>query len=123
MAWQFDGQRPIYAQLLEGLELRILSGMYPPGSRLASVRELAAEAAVNPNTMQRALAELERSGLIRTHRTNGRFVTEDEDSIREAREAIAREKLERFLEEMHRLGVTRGELRGYWQEMEGNYRD
>ena len=85
MGWQFDGQRPIYAQLLEGLELRILSGMYPPGSRLASVRELAAEAAVNPNTMQRALAELER-----------------------------------FLEEMRRLGVTREELRGYWKEMEGN---
>ena len=120
MAWQFDGQRPIYAQLLEGLELRILSGMYPPGSRLASVRELAAEAAVNPNTMQRALAELERGGLIRTHRTNGRFVTDDEARIRQARENIAREKLERFLEEMRRLGVTREELRGYWKEMEGN---
>ena len=121
MAWQFDGQRPIYAQLLEGLELRILSGMYPPGSRLASVRDLAAEAAVNPNTMQRALAELERGGLIHTHRTNGRFVTEDEARIRQARENIAREKLEHFLEEMRRLGVTREELRGYWKEKEGDY--
>ena len=119
MGWQFDGQRPIYAQLLEGLELRILSGMYPPGSRLASVRELAAEAGVNPNTMQRALAELERGGLVRTHRTNGRFVTDDEARIRQARESIAREKLERFLEEMRRLGVTREELRGYWKEKEG----
>ncbi len=118
MGWQFDGQRPIYAQLLEGLELRILSGMYPPGSRLASVRELAAEAAVNPNTMQRALAELERGGLIHTQRTNGRFVTDDEARIRQARESIAREKLERFLEEMRRLGVTREELHGYWKEKE-----
>ena len=79
MAWNLDSDRPIYAQLLERIELQIVSGTYGPGDKLPSVRELAAEASVNPNTMQKAFAELERSGLIVTKRTSGRFVTEDKD--------------------------------------------
>ncbi len=121
MPWEFDNQRPIYTQLIEGLELRILAGAYPPGSRLPSVRDLAAEAAVNPNTMQRALTELERSELINTQRTSGRFVTEDAERIRSLRKEIAQEKLEHFLSEMRRLGVTRPELQEYWKSKEESY--
>lgn len=75
MAEQFDSSRPIYAQLVERLKAKILAGIYPPGGHLDSVRDLAAAAGVNPNTMQRALAELERTGLVYTQRTAGRFVT------------------------------------------------
>ena len=71
MAWQFEHDRPIYTQLLEQIRMLIISGVYPIGSRLPSVRDLAAEAAVNPNTMQKALSELERSGLIYSQRTSG----------------------------------------------------
>ena len=82
MAWQFDGNRPIYAQLVEHIQYDIVSGVYPPGEKLPSVRELATLAAVNPNTMQKALAELETDGLIFTQRTAGRFVTQDVEAIR-----------------------------------------
>ena len=77
MAEQFDSSRPIYAQLVERLKAKILAGIYPPGGHLDSVRDLAAAAGVNPNTMQRALAQLENEGLVRTERTAGRYVTED----------------------------------------------
>ena len=83
MAWDLDADRPIYAQLVERIQMQIVSGQYPAGGKLPSVRELAAVAAVNPNTMQKAFAELERSGLIITQRTNGRTVTEDQQKIRD----------------------------------------
>ena len=89
MAWNLDSDRPIYAQLLERIQLQIVSGTYGPGDKLPSVRELAAEASVNPNTMQKAFAELERSGLIVTKRTSGRFVTEDKDMITQIRTQLA----------------------------------
>ena len=88
MAWQFDSDRPIYAQLVEQIQRLILSGAYPPGSKLPSVRELAAQAAVNPNTMQKALAELETDGLLFTQRTAGRFVTEDGEAIQQLRRQL-----------------------------------
>jgi DNA-binding transcriptional regulator YhcF (GntR family) len=78
MSWEFKPDRPIYTQLLEQIQIRIVTGVYPPGSQLLSVRELAAQAAVNPNTMQKALAELERMELVYTKRTAGRFITGDE---------------------------------------------
>ena len=74
MAEQFDSSRPIYAQLVERLKAKILAGIYPPGGHLDSVRDLAAAAGVNPNTMQRALAQLENEGLVRTERTAGRYL-------------------------------------------------
>ena len=77
MGWNLKSDRPIYAQLIEQIELMIVSGMYPPGAKLPSVRDLAADAAVNPNTMQRALSQLETDGLLYTQRTSGRYVTED----------------------------------------------
>ena len=85
MAWTLQSDRPIYAQLVERLKTEIVSGVYPPGRRLPSVRELAATASVNPNTMQKAFAELERTGLIITMRTSGRVVTEDTAMINETR--------------------------------------
>ena len=98
MGWTLDKNRPIYLQLVEELQSRIVSGAYPPGAKIDSVRDLAAEAAVNPNTMQRALAELEQSGLLRSERTSGRFVTEDRALIAQVRRALAREKIREGME-------------------------
>lgn len=110
MAWELDSDRPIYAQLVERIQMQIVSGYYPPGSRLPSVRELAAAAAVNPNTMQKAFAELERSGLIITQRTNGRTVTEDTAMINETRQGLAREHMEAFFGRMKELGYSDQEI-------------
>ena len=104
MQWNFKADRPIYAQLVEQIQLRIVSGQYPPGVRLPSVRELAAEASINPNTMQRALAELERHGLVYTQRTSGRFITEDQQLIESVRDNLAFEEIHEFLEQMRQLG-------------------
>ena len=76
MKWDFSSDAPIYAQLILQIKVGIVSGAFPPGERLPSVRDLATEAGVNPNTMQRALTELERDGLVYSQRTAGRFVTE-----------------------------------------------
>ena len=107
MKWAFDGERPIYLQLQEQLRLRIVCGVYPPGERLPAVRELAAEAAVNPNTLQRALTELEREGLVYTQRTNGRFVTEDTGMIAHAKEGLALEQIEEFFRRMADMGYDK----------------
>ncbi len=110
MSWKLDSDRPIYTQLLEILKIAIVSGSYPPGSKLQSVRDLAVEAGVNPNTMQRAFAQLEQEGLIRTERTAGRFVTEDEEMIRKTREEIALAQLELFVDKMEQLGFEKKEI-------------
>ncbi len=104
MAWDLDSDRPIYAQLLERIQLQIVSGVYGPGDKLPSVRELAATASVNPNTMQKAFTELERSGLIITRRTSGRFVTEDIQMITQIRTDLAREEINAFIQKMKGLG-------------------
>ena len=104
-----DADRPIYAQLVERIQMQIVSGQYPAGGKLPSVRELAAVAAVNPNTMQKAFAELERSGLIITQRTNGRTVTEDQQKIRDIKEALAQEHVNNFFTKMKELGYTEQE--------------
>lgn len=109
MAWDLDVDRPIYAQLVERIQMQIVSGQYPAGGKLPSVRELAAVAAVNPNTMQKAFAELERSGLIITQRTNGRTVTEDQQKIRDIKEALAQEHVNNFFTKMKELGYTEQE--------------
>ena len=110
MGWQLDKNRPIYIQLVEELQSRIGSGAYPPGAKVDSVRDLAAEAAVNPNTMQRALAELEQSGLLRAERTSGRFVTEDEELIAAVRKSLAKEKIEAFVRDMSVLGYRKQDM-------------
>lgn len=106
MSEQFDASRPIYAQLVERLKARILAGTYPPGGHLDSVRDLAAAAGVNPNTMQRALAQLESEGLVRTERTSGRYVTEDTNLIEQLRATAAHDIAADFLEKMRSIGYT-----------------
>ena len=110
MAWTFKNDRPIYSQLVEQIKIKIISGEWELGGRLSSVRELAEQAGVNPNTMQRALAELERDGLVHSKRTSGRFVTEDENMIKNVREAVAAENIAAFMESMKRLGFTESEI-------------
>lgn len=110
MAWNLASDRPIYAQIVEVVKLRIVSGYYPAGSRLPSVRELAAEASVNPNTMQKALTELERDGLVVTMRTSGRIVTEEAAKIDEVRKELAEEQIRLFLTQMSSLGYERDEI-------------
>lgn len=109
MAWDLDNDRPIYAQLIERIQMQIVSGQYEPGERLPSVRELAAVAAVNPNTMQKAFAELERNGLVITQRTNGRTVTADAERIQKLRNELAQERENAFLIEMKELGFDADE--------------
>lgn len=104
MPWEIDSERPVYLQLIERIKRDILSGKYPPGERLPSVRDLAAEASVNPNTMQKALSELERDGLVFSQRTSGRFITDDTARIEEIREGLAKEEAAAFMERMKTLG-------------------
>ena len=106
MTWSFTPDRPIYLQLQEQLKLQIVSGRYPPGDKLPAVRDLAIEAAVNPNTMQRALTELERDGLVYTQRTSGRFVTEDEEVIKKTKDELAMDLVDAFLEKMAAVGYS-----------------
>lgn len=110
MTWLLSGDRPIYIQLVEQMERMIVSGEYAPGERLKSVRDLAAEAAVNPNTMQKALAELEARQLIHTQRTSGRFITEDAQQIKQVKEKLAMEQITAFIERMQKLGFDKREI-------------
>lgn len=114
MKFQFDNERPIYLQLLEQLELRIVSGLLTPGERLPSVRDLALQAKANPNTVQKALAELEASGLIFTERTNGKFVTNDQKLIKKYREQFAATKTQKYLQDMSDLGFKNHEIIEYF---------
>ncbi len=110
MTWSLNSDRPIYSQIVEVIEMQIVSGFYKPGSRLPSVRELAAEASVNPNTMQKALSELERSNLIITQRTSGRIVTEDTQMINKVKSELATEQIKDFLARMKELGFSEQEI-------------
>ncbi|OPJ63144.1 GntR family transcriptional regulator [Clostridium chromiireducens] len=109
MSWNFNDDRPIYVQLMEQIQLRIVSGIYKAGDKLPSVREMAADAAVNPNTMQKALTELERTGLVFSQRTSGRFITEDISMIKDIRNGLAKEQIEKFLFNMEKIGYTKQE--------------
>lgn len=109
MAWNLNNDRPIYAQIIERIEMQIISGSYKPGDKLPSVREFAAEAGVNPNTMQKALGELERMQLIVTQRTSGRVVTEDFSMIENVKKQFAHEQIKSFLEKMKELGIGKEE--------------
>jgi GntR family transcriptional regulator len=110
MPWDLKSDRAIYTQLIEQIELMIFSGVYPPGAKLPSVRDMAQDAAVNPNTMQRALARLEEDGLIITHRTSGRSITEDGNMIKKAKTKLAQEQVAEFLEKMQKLGFDQQDV-------------
>ena len=109
MAWKLNPERQIWLQLVDVLKFRIVSGQYPAGVKLPSVRELAAEAGVNPNTMQKALSELERSGLVYAQRTSGRYITEDTHIMKHLKQQLAHEQILQFLEAMSHLGFTKEE--------------
>lgn len=110
MGWRFNNDRSIYLQLVEQISNRIATGFYLPGGRLPSVRELAAEAEVNPNTLQKALAELERQELLFSQRTAGRFVTEDTGRILKMKKQAARGAVDVFLKQMENLGLSETEI-------------
>ena len=106
MSWNLSKERPIYIQLVEQIKLQILSGHYRPGERFPSVRELATEAAVNPNTMQKALAELEREGFVYSKRTSGRFVTDNKELIENERKNLVKDNVKKTLDTLINLGYT-----------------
>lgn len=106
MEYIFDNDRPIYVQLVEKLKAQIVSGELKQGERIPSVRELALTARVNPNTMQKALSELESEELIFTERTNGKFVTSNKDVIDKVKDELAREKVEKYLLDMKNIGLN-----------------
>ena len=110
MGWKFNNDRSIYLQLVEQIQNRIATGFYKPGGRLPSVQELAGEAEVNPNTMQKALAELERQELLYSQRTAGRFVTENEGRILRMKKEAARGAVDVFLKQMENLGFDETEI-------------
>lgn len=111
MPWNLDSARPIYLQIIERVQMDIVTGQYQPGDKLPSVRDLAQEAAVNPNTMQKALSELERSGLIYSQRTSGRFITEDKELIHQMKQELAAAEVSAFVAHMKQLGITPEEIR------------
>lgn len=110
MTWKLTSDRPIYIQLVEKLQLDIITGIYRPGEKLPSVRDLASEASVNPNTMQKALTELERGGLVYTQRTAGRFVTDDQTLIRHISMELAASHIREFISTMRQFGMSDHEI-------------
>ncbi len=107
MQFEIRDPRPIWQQLAQQLRERIVTGVYPPGSHFPTVRELATQAGVNPNTMQRAMAQLELDGLLITNRTAGRTVTEQRDVLDSMRRQLARERTEEYLKDLEALGFDR----------------
>ena len=121
MPWEFREDAPIYTQLIAQIQQRIVGGLLGPGARLPSVRDLAADAGVNPNTKQRAMMEMEREELVHSQRTAGRFVTEDAQRIRQLRESMARQRVKEFLEGMYLLGFQTEEIVAFVQKEGENH--
>jgi len=109
----FNNDRPIYIQLLDQLQLLIVSGKIELGERIPSVRDLALEYKVNPNTVQKALQELESMGLIYTERTNGKFVTDDKKLIEKYKKSLAHEHTQNYFENMEKLGFSKEQALNY----------
>lgn len=110
MAWIIDSDRPVYLQIVEHIMNDIFSGRIKAGEQIKSVRDLAAEAEVNPNTMQKALQELERIGLVYSKRTSGRYVTESTETIQKLKEEKTLEQLQSFLKRMENIGISKQDL-------------
>ena len=110
MNWNFVDGMPIYLQIIDELTIRIARRDYLPGEKLPSVREVAIEAGVNPNTVQRALTELERRGLVRTERTSGRFVTEDESVLKEIHNNLSSEYIAEIIQKLRNIGMSDKEI-------------
>lgn len=112
MAWSFDADRPIFQQIADILTARILAGQYAPGEKLPAVRELALEAGVNPNTMQRALADVEAQGLVFTRRGDGRYVSKEEQAVQKARQQSAARYMDEMIAALTALGIAPGDIPG-----------
>ncbi|HHV5952268.1 TPA: GntR family transcriptional regulator [Streptococcus agalactiae] len=110
MAWEFNEKSPIYSQIAEHIKMQIVSQEIKSGDQLPTVRELAQEAGVNPNTMQRAFTELEREGMVFSQRTSGRFVTEDNLLIGKIRQQVAKAELATFVNNMEKIGYKLDEI-------------
>ena len=106
MNWKFTGDRPVYQQIMAAIRGAILTGELPPGKKVPSVRDLAAQAQVNPNTMQRALTELEREGLLISGGTSGRTVTQDQDVLQAMRKQTLEELAREWAEKFRVFGLT-----------------
>ncbi len=116
MEYIFDNERPIYIQLVEMIRIEIVSGKFKKGQKIPSVRELALIMKVNPNTMQKALVELENEQLIYTERTNGKYVTEDEELIEKVKKELAKEIVDNYLNSMKNIGIDYNSAVKYLQE-------
>lgn len=120
MEFIFDNERPIYIQLVEQLKVLIVNGKLQPNEKIPSVRELALKLQVNPNTIQKALMELENEKLIYTERTNGKFVTSDIDLIKKSKDNLAKKTADIFLMNMEKIGFSDLEAISYLQRKEKN---
>lgn len=117
MEWNFKNGIPVYTQIIDEMTMRIASGAYSPGEKVPTVRELAVDAGVNPNTMQRALAELERMGLVYSERTSGRFIAKDENVLKNLRDELANKYFEEFTDKLGKIGMDQKDIRqavGNW---------
>ena len=119
MNFVFDNERPIYIQLVEQFKIYIVSGKIGPGERLPSVRDMAISLKVNPNTLQRALMELEEDGFIYTERTNGKFVTNNRELINNKKDEYAKEKVKKYFMDMDELGFDKKEATLYIKNIGG----
>ena len=118
MNWNIRNDAPVYTQLVDQIARAIILGQFPPGSKLPSVRDFASDAGVNPNTMQRALAELETRGLLETQRTAGRTVTGDVEKIAQTRRALAQTLVHHFYHQAAALGLTKAEIAALLEQEE-----
>ncbi|MDD6715005.1 MAG: GntR family transcriptional regulator [Firmicutes bacterium] len=110
MKWEFKNGIPIYLQIIDQIKRQIVSGELAPGSRIPAVRDLAQEAGVNPNTMQRALTQLEQEGLLYTQRTSGRFVTQEEEIMKQTRIQLSDEYIAELFKHLQELGLSRDDI-------------
>ena len=117
MEWKIDNNKPVYIQLVEQLKVKIISGEIELDSKLDSVRSLAADAMVNPNTMQKALAELEREGFVYSKRTSGRFVTDNKELIEKERKNLVKDNVKKTSDTLINLGYTNDEILSLVEEI------
>lgn len=110
MAWLFSPEKPVYTQIAERIILSVLSGEYRPGQQIPSVRQLALEAAVNPNTVQHAFSELESKGMILSKGTLGRYVTEDLSVIEACRQESAEQAVRAFVQRIQPLSLPKAQI-------------
>ena len=120
MAWKFNDASPIYAQIIESIKHLIINGTYKPGDKLPAVRDLAVEAGVNPNTIQRAFQDLEREELVKSDRTSGRYVTDDQEKIEELKKELSKKYVNDLFENLSQLGMSEKEIKKIVSEWKGD---